>query len=250
MLTPIAMLALGLTIPATSFLSGIFGMAGGIVLLAVLLAFLDVAPAMVLFGATQLAANGWRTWIWRDHVKWPLVGQFLATAVAMFALLKLISFVPNKAIVYIGLGLMPFIANALPKSLTPDITRPGAAYFCGAVITFLNLVAGVAGSILDVFYQKSGLDRREVVATKAAKQSAGHFMRILYFGSLASMTTAALPLWTYVAAIALAMAGTQAAARVLEGMSNDQFRVWSWRIIATVSLISLARGLWLLAQGG
>ncbi len=249
MLTPAALAVLGLTIPATSFLSGIFGMAGGIVLLAVLLAFLDVAPAMVLFGATQTAANGWRAYIWRDHVQWPLVAKFLATAVVMFAILKVVSFVPDKAVVYIGLGLMPFIANALPKSLTPDITRPGAAYLCGAVITFLNLVAGVAGSILDVFYQKSGLDRREVVATKAAKQMCGHIMRVAYFGSLASMSTTALPAWIYVGAIVLAMAGTQLAARVLERMSNEAFRAWSWRVIATVSLISCARGVWLLTQG-
>ena len=130
-------------------------MAGGIVLLAVLLTFLDVAPAMVLFGATQAAANGWRVWLWRTYVQWPLVRKFALAAIAMFVVLKLVSFVPNKAVVYIGLGLMPFIANALPKSWTPDITRPGAAYLCGFLITFLNLVAGVAGSILDVFYQKS-----------------------------------------------------------------------------------------------
>jgi uncharacterized membrane protein YfcA len=248
MLTPVALATLALAIPATSFLSGVFGMAGGIVLLAVLLAFLDVAPAMVLFGVTQVAANGWRMWLWRAHVKWRLVGEFLITAMITFAILKLISFVPNKAMVYIGLGILPFIANALPKSMTPDITRPGAAYLCGAVITFLNLVAGVAGSILDVFYQKSGLDRREVVATKAAKQSAGHLMRVFYFGSLAGVAEGGLPAWVFVAAIALAMTGTTLAAHVLEGMSNESFRHWSWRVIATVSGISILRGLWLLWQ--
>jgi uncharacterized membrane protein YfcA len=246
MLTPTALAVLGVTIPATSFLSGVFGMAGGIVLLAVLLAFLDVAPAMILFGATQAAANGWRMWLWRSYVQWHLVRDFAITAVVMFVILKIVSFVPNKAVVYIGLGLMPFIANALPKSMTPDITRPGAAYFCGALITFLNLVAGVAGSILDVFYQKSGLDRRAVVATKAAKQCLGHVMRVIYFGSFASLTGGTLPIWVYAGAIALAMAGTTLAARVLEAMSNESFRHWSWRVIATVSGISVARGVWLL----
>ncbi len=49
----------------TSFLSGIFGMAGGMILLGVLLAVLDVAPTMVLFGMTQAASNGWRCARWR-----------------------------------------------------------------------------------------------------------------------------------------------------------------------------------------
>jgi uncharacterized membrane protein YfcA len=249
MLTPAALATLAVAIPATSFLSGVFGMAGGIVLLAVLLAFLDVAPAMILFGATQAAANGWRMWLWRDFVQWRLVGEFALTAVVTFAILKFVSFVPDKAMVYISLGLLPFVANALPKSLTPDITRRGAAYLCGAVITFLNLVAGVAGSILDVFYQKSGLDRRQVVATKAAKQSLGHLMRIVYFGSVVGAAGGALPYWIFFAAIALAMAGTTLAARVLESMSNESFRHWSWRVIATVSIVSILRGLWLLWQG-
>lgn len=250
MLTPTALAVLGVTIPATSFLSGIFGMAGGIILLAVLLAFMDVAPAMVLFGATQFAANGWRAVLWRDHIQWKLVAEFMVTAVAMFVILKWISLVPNKAVVYIGLGLLPFIARALPKSVAPDITRPGAAYLCGAVITFLNLVTGVGGAILDTFYQMSGLDRRAVVATKAAKQSMGHLMRIAYFGSLSSLTGSdSLPLWTYGAAIALAVLGTTGAARVLEGMSNDSFRRWSWRVIASISLVSMARGIYLIATG-
>ncbi len=249
MLTPTALAVLAVTIPATSFLSGIFGMAGGIVLLAVLLAFLDVAPAMVLFGATQLAANGWRAFLWRDHIQWKLVVEFMVTAVAMFVILKWISLVPNKAVVYIGLGLMPFIARALPKSMAPDITRPGMPYLCGAVITFLNLVTGVGGAILDTFYQMSGLDRRAIVATKAAKQSMGHLMRIFYFGTLSMVGGDGLPLWTYGVAILLAMLGTTAAARVLENMSNESFRRWSWRVISSISLISMARGIYLIATG-
>lgn len=249
MLTPAALAILGATIPATSFLSGIFGMAGGIVLLAVLLAFLDVAPAMVLFGATQFAANGWRVVLWREHVQWKLVAEFMVTAVMMFVILKWISLVPNKAVVYIGLGIMPFVARALPRSLAPDITRPGAAYLCGAVITFLNLVTGVGGAILDTFYQVSGLDRRAVVATKAAKQSMGHLMRIFYFGTLSVVGSGGLPLWTYGAAIVLAMIGTTLAARVLENMSNENFRRWSWWVISTISLISLFRGVYLIATG-
>ena len=57
---PLALAVIAVTILATSFISGIFGMAGGLILLGVLLVFMDVAPAMVLFGAIQTAANGWR----------------------------------------------------------------------------------------------------------------------------------------------------------------------------------------------
>ena len=48
---------LAVSVLGTSFISGIFGMAGGMVLVGVLLALFDVEPAMLLFGATQTAAN-------------------------------------------------------------------------------------------------------------------------------------------------------------------------------------------------
>ena len=67
MLAPFALAVIGISILVTSFISGIFGMAGGLILLGVLLLFMDVAPAMVLFGTIQIAANGWRValWLWR-----------------------------------------------------------------------------------------------------------------------------------------------------------------------------------------
>ena len=73
MLAPFALAVVGATILVTSFISGIFGMAGGLILLGVLLLFMDVAPAMVLFGTIQIAANGWRATLWWRHVHWGLV---------------------------------------------------------------------------------------------------------------------------------------------------------------------------------
>jgi uncharacterized membrane protein YfcA len=44
-----------LTMVATAFLSGIFGMAGGLILIGVLLVILPVPEAMMLHGVTQMA---------------------------------------------------------------------------------------------------------------------------------------------------------------------------------------------------
>ncbi len=249
MTSPLILATLALTILATSFMSGVFGMAGGLVLLGVLLLLLDVAPAMILFGSTQAAANGWRAALWLKHVQWGLVWRFLVGAAVAFLILRWLALLPNKAVVYIGLGLSPFLAELLPKQATPDITRPGAPYICGLMIMVTTLLAGVAGPILDVFYQKSGLDRRAVVATKATTQTAGHLARIVYFGSFTETLDAGIPVWVFVAAIAIAMLGTTLATRVLEGMSNEQFRHWSKRVIYAISAVYGVRGVWLLATG-
>jgi uncharacterized membrane protein YfcA len=63
-----------LAVFATSALSGVFGMAGGLVLLAILLAMLPVATAIAVQGAIQIVANGSRAWFSRAHIDWRVLG--------------------------------------------------------------------------------------------------------------------------------------------------------------------------------
>ena len=58
---------------ATSFISGILGMAGGMILMGVLLACLTVPQAMALHGITQAASNGWRAAMLFGHIDWRVV---------------------------------------------------------------------------------------------------------------------------------------------------------------------------------
>ena len=235
------------TILVTSFISGIFGMAGGIILLGVLLIFLDVAPAMMLFGTIQTAANGWRAALWVRYVDWGIVWRYVVGSTLMFLALRWVAVIPSKAVIYLGLGIIPFAADLLPKRLTPDITRPGAPYICGAFIITLQLLAGAAGHILDVFFQKSRMDRKSIVATKAVTQVTGHLYRIIYFGSFGVTFDENIPLWAYAVAVALAFCGTSLAALVLNRMTDEGFRMWSRRVTLSVSVTYLARGLWLVA---
>jgi uncharacterized protein len=247
MLGPVALGVIGASILATSFISGIFGMAGGLILLGVLLVFLDVAPAMVLFGAVQTVSNGWRSALWLRHVNWSIVWRYLVGSTLMFLVLRLVAVLPSKATLYIGLGLIPFAADLLPRKLTPDITRPGAPYICGAFIITLQLLAGAAGHILDIFFQKSPLDRKTIVGTKAVTQVTGHLYRILYFGSFEFAFDTSLPWWVYLAALVLSVAGTSLAAPVLLRMSDTGFRAWSRRLTMSIASVYLAWGLWLIA---
>ena len=249
MLAPFALAVVAVTILITSFISGIFGMAGGMILLGVLLIYMDVAPAMVLFGVIQTSSNGWRATLWLAHVDWGIVVRYLVGATAMFLALRTVAILPNKATLYLGLGLIPFAADLLPKRLTPDITRPGAPYICGAFIVVLQLMAGAAGHILDIFFQKSHLDRKTIVGTKAVTQVAGHLYRIAYFGSFELAFDISVPWWGYVAAIALSFAGTSLAAPVLLRMTDAGFRIWSRRVTISVALVYLVRGLWLVVLG-
>ena len=60
---PLSLLLFGAVL-ATSVISGIFGMAGGLILMLILAQMFTVPAAMVLHGVTQFFSNGWRAVLW------------------------------------------------------------------------------------------------------------------------------------------------------------------------------------------
>jgi uncharacterized membrane protein YfcA len=234
---------IGATIIASSFISGVFGMAGGLVLLGVLLNYFDVAPAMILFSIIQIFANGWRVVQWRQYVLWPIFGWYVLGAAISFTFMWLIAFVPDKALVYLSLGLMPFVVEALPASMRPNIEWRGVPFLTGLLTTVVQILAGVGGLFLDIFFQKSMLDRKTTNATKAVAQSLSHVVRGVYFVSLSGSD--GVPLALCVPAILLAIAGTSLAPFVLERMTDHGFRQWTRAIIFAISAVYLVRAAWL-----
>ena len=119
--------------------------------------------------------------------------------------------------------------------------------------TGLQLLAGVSGPLLDVFFVRSSMNRHGVVATKAMSQTLGHLIKILYFGGIASMSNqiaAGLSLPLMVACVLLAFSGTTLSQRVLDKMSDANFRQWTKWTVLTMGVIYLASGLWLFAGLG
>src|ERR1700675_1904864 len=110
-------------------------------------------------------------------------------------------FVPDKMMVYFSLGLMPFAIEALPKQWRPNIEWRGVPFLTGVLTTVVQVLAGVGGLFLDIFFQKSRLDRKTTNATKAVTQSYSHVVRALYFGSLSGVSD--VPLWTIAPAVLL-----------------------------------------------
>jgi uncharacterized protein len=237
---PVATL-LAAAVLATSFLSGIFGMAGGMILMGILLALLPVPAAMVLHGVTQMAANGWRAWLWRRHIAWRIVVNYAVGALVVALVMAAVRFAPSKPLALIILGLTPFVTLLLPERFAPDVRRFGAGFACGAFCTALQFVAGVSGPVLDALVVRTELDRKAQVATKSAVQVFGHALKVVYFAQLLAAGEEVAPT-LLVGAIVLAVIGTQLSRRVLDAISDAQFRVWSRRLIAAIATFYLIQG--------
>lgn len=76
-------------------------------------------------------------------------------------------------------------------------------------------------------------------------QTLGHALKLLYFGELMLAGGDGVPPLALGLAVVLAMLGTSLSRRVLEAMTDTGFRIWTRRIIAAVSVVYLAQGLWL-----
>ncbi len=226
---------------ATSLLSGLVGMAGGVVLMAVLVNILPVSSAMVLHGITQFTANGSRTLILRKHLMWRLLPGYILGASVAVAGFSALLFVPEASVVLILVGLFPWLARLQPRSSALNITRPASNIICGFSVTSVQLLAGAAGPLLDLFYLNSGLDRQTVVANKALTQTIGHLLRIFYYGAIISVATP-LPNWLFLAAAIAAVIGTRLGTWLLARWDDQRFQRVSGQIILATGTICILQG--------
>lgn len=244
-MTPLLIASLSLAIVGTSFISGVFGMAGGLILVGILLTIMPLPAAMVLHAVTQMASNGWRALLWWRHVRWGPVGFFLLGSVLALAAWCLTRYVPSKPLALIFLGVTPFLVRLVPQSLKPDPENRLQAVGYGLVSMMLMLMAGVSGPLPDSFFLGGKLDRREIVASKAMCQFVSHGMKLAYFGSIIDQAGSLDPVLA-VLAIGAATLGTTLAKRVLLRMTDAQFRTWATRLITAIAGYYVIQGTYLL----
>jgi uncharacterized protein len=234
------------TMVATSFLSGIFGMAGGMILMGILLALLPLPAAMALHAVAQIASNGWRGVLWIGHVRWRAAAAYIIGCLLAVTAWAFVLYVPSKPMALLALGITPFLLHLLPQNLKPDPENflHGAIY--GAACMALMLLTGVAGPLVDSYFLGGRLNRKEIVATKAICQIFGHGAKLVYFGGLIEQAASVEP-WLVGSVVVASMVGTALAKPILERLSDTHYRTWATRMITTIACAYLVQGGYLMA---
>ena len=230
---------------ATSVLSGIVGMAGGMVLLVILVTVLPVSSAMVLHAATQLTANGSRAFMLKAHILWRLLPLYLLGAGTAIAVATYLIIVPEPAWVLILIGVFAWAGRWSQSLQGLNIAKPLTTVMCGFVVTFAQLIAGAAGPLVDLFYLNSGLGRQSIVANKALTQTIGHSLRIAYYGILISVDSQ-LAWWIFPLVILAAVLGTRTGVSLLARWHDVGFQRISQQIILIIATVCILRGVYLL----
>jgi uncharacterized membrane protein YfcA len=248
-------LLLGAAVFSTSLISGTFGMAGGMILMVILLQTMPLQTAFFFHAAIQLVSNGWRCFLWRRHIVWRALPFWAAGVATGLVAVALVGYAPGKAAVLLTLGAVPLLGLAVRRVVHLTVLNPVHAYFAAICLTFVHLTGGTVGALLDLLYNNTPLTRHQIVATKAFTQTCSHMLRLVYFGALLPLVArgAEWPKGVDIAVVpammVLSIAGTTFAAQILKRFDDDGFKRATRYIIAAVSVYCLARGLYMLGAG-
>lgn len=230
----------------TSILSGVFGMAGGLVFMGVLAWILPVTTALALHGVIQFASNFWRALLHRAHIVWPVLLWFGAGAALAVGFFSLVFFAPTKFYVFLGLGLMPILVWLPERWLPLDAANRWHALGGGFVSTGIALISGVSGPVTDMLFINTRLGRHQIVATKAVMQAMGHAAKIIVYGGvlLSASARGVIPLPVTAIAILASMAGIMLGGVILDRISDAHFRTsrrWLITLIGATFLFQAIR---------
>jgi uncharacterized membrane protein YfcA len=232
----------------TAFLSSIFGMLGGLILMGVLIFIMPVSNAMVLHGLIQLTSNGYRAWLNKKDINWMIISTIIVGNIFSLIGFLWITFVPEKTTVYLILGLLPFIAFILPKKFSLDVAKKPIGIMAGVVVVASNLLSGTGGPLLDIFFQKVKMTRHQVVATKAVAQSLGHISKIIFFGFFTLSSNNVWPSFLLILlTVTASVIGTTLGKNILDRINDKNFFLWTQYILLFIGAIFISYALYLLS---
>lgn len=230
----------------TSLISGMFATAGGGILMAIYSLLLPVSVAMVLHGFTQAFSNGFRTWLFREHIVWRILPPYILGATLAVGLFAWLAFVPEKYIVFLSLGVFSILPSFMPKLEHFSILNKYVGVVSGCIITITQFICGVSGPILDIFYIHSGLNRFQIVANKSLTQTFAHFIKLIYFAIMLEESIQVdftLPYWIIPVIIVLTFLGARSGKFLLHHINEELFRKITRMTIAALGFFMIYKGI-------
>lgn len=194
-------LFLGLIALCTSLVAGVFGFGGGMLLIAILPAFLSPSLVIPIHGITQIASNSSRMLFSLADVRWALFPQFFVgsiVGVLLFGYLLTrlpMDYVPLAIGVYLLLNLWSPHFSAFFRKFQNF-------YLLGLLQTGLGLVVGATGPLSLAVLTKQLKSKDEIIATSSMFMTISHLAKLPVFSFISS------ELFDSISLIAMMMAGS------------------------------------------
>lgn len=170
---------------ATSTLSGTVGLAGGAVLLG-LMVTLGMTPmtAIPVHAGVQLVSNLTRSYAYRDHLYWRSFGwMFLASLPGIAIGIWLIGRVDARAISLL-IAFAILYATWVPKWGLARLSESVSFAIAGFLGSSLGVLVGCLGVMVAPFFLRPGFSKEKIIGTQALCVGYLHLIKIFAFSSV------------------------------------------------------------------
>ena len=219
---------------ATSILSAVIGMGGGVTLLGIMTILIPEGYMVVaLHGVIQLVSNSTRTAVYRQHVHKLIIKQFTlgvipglgCAALIVFGLIQYFDITSASQFKVdflkplIGIYILWFLYLRKKMKFTSD----SLFFWMGGLSGLVTVFIGAAGPLIAPFFIDRDLTKENVVATKAACQAVGHLGKIPIF--ILFFEVNYLRQWPVLLPLVMAVYfGTRIGKKFLGSLSPDLFK--------------------------
>lgn len=169
-----------------AFVSGITGMAGGTLILSILLLFFEPLECIAIHGFLQVIANITRVGVFWKSVNWRSFAYFVGLVLpgAWLGMRLSTQFNPNLLKVVLGLVILWVAWKPTKKTKVVSQKRPFIFVPLGFLSGFLGMIIGVTGPLLAPFFLQAGLLKETFIATKAICQFVVQIVKVVLFATL------------------------------------------------------------------
>ena len=228
---------------AGATVSGMIGMAGGMLLLIIMLVVgLDWDIAIPVHAAVQLCSNASRVLAFLKSVRWrPFLIVFIVAAPLPWLGLLLRALL-NEQTAKLVIGVLVLYATWAPKQRVARLPVVVAFAIVGVLGGTLGVIFGASGPMIAPFFLREGWAKEQIIATKAVSQAYFHTLKIVAFGSVGFSFSAH---WTLIVPMAGAViVGTFCGKWLLGKISEARFRLL-YRGALTILALRLIMEYWI-----
>jgi uncharacterized protein len=217
-----------------SIVSGMTGMGGGTILLAVMASVVETSSVVPLHAGVQLVSNSTRLILFFKHIRWKILLLFII-GIIPGALVGIYVFRSiDKDIVKLLMGVFILLVTYLPKSKRQVKVSYNLFIPVGLVAGLIGIFFGAIGPFIAPFFVRKDILKEELVATKAACQAVTHVIKIFLFGFIGINV---MDMWkVFLPLCAMVIIGTMIGKKFLGRMSDKFFKKLFKALLTVISL--------------
>ena len=226
-------LLLSLIAFATSTLTAIMGLGGGMILIALMPGLIAPAAIIPVHAATQLISNSSRALFgWRD-IRWEFVPSFLIGSILGGIVTAQVANSINTK--YLPLIIALYILwNVWGGGINFKTNPKGEFFTIGLLQTGLGMLVGATGPMGQSTLVRKGLNRDENVTTSALFVGISHLLKLVFFGFIGFSFT---QYWQVMLGMSMAViAGSWVGTKLRHLIPEADFKMWLKWLLTLLAL--------------